>query len=80
MTPKPGEALKRNPTAVRRVFAIIFEGGTRGKSICNTWVSSSFNWVISGTMPPQPPLVNAMLQIRLGCDRRQDIRAPSAGQ
>ena len=79
MTPKPDEALKRNPTAVRRVFAIIFEGGTRGKSICNTWVSSSFNWALSGTMPAQqPPLGNAMLQIRLGGDRRQGIRAPCA--
>jgi hypothetical protein len=24
--------------------------------------------------------VNAMLEIRLGCDRRQGIRAPSAGR
>ena len=30
----------------------------------------------SGTMPPQLPVLFALIQILLGCDRRRRIRAP----
>jgi hypothetical protein len=32
--------------------------------------------MFSGTMPPQLPVLIALIQILLGCDRRRRIRAP----